>query len=312
MRIVFMGTPAFSVPSLLACLELGEVVAVVTQPDKPSGRGQALGVSAVKAAALERGIPVLQPAKLKTPPFAEVLKALAPDVAVVTAYGRILPADVLAVPGHGCLNLHASLLPRFRGAAPIQWALASGDAQTGVCLMQMDVGLDTGPVLDREVLDILPTDTSATLHEKLAALGGVLLRRSLLPALKGERPPVPQASEGVVLAPMIEKEAGRLDFTRPAVELERRLRAFTPWPGGYFHTEAGLVKVHGAQVAAGRGPPGAVLAAGAHGVELACGEGSLLLTTLQAEGKRPLAAKDFLAGRQVPVGTVWPRPSPGT
>jgi len=306
MRIVFMGTPDFAVPSLQACLELGEVVAVVTQPDRPRGRGQEVSASPVKALAVARGLAVLQPEKLKTPPFAEVLAAYRPEVAVVTAYGRLLPREVLAVPTHGCVNVHASLLPRFRGAAPIQWALASGDARTGVCLMEMDAGMDTGAIIDREVLDILPTDTSATLHLKLAALGGEVLRRSLQPYLRGERRAVPQPAEGVVLAPPIQKEAGQLDFARPAVELERRLRAFTPWPGSAFRTGSGLLKVHGATVRDGIGAPGTVLSAGEAGIEVACGEGSLLLTALQPEGKRVMSAREFLAGRTVPVGARWP------
>ena len=305
MRIVFMGTPEFAVPSLQACLELGEVVAVVTQPDRPRGRGQEVSFSPVKALAVARGLPVLQPEKLKAPPFAEVLEPYRPDVAVVTAYGRILPPEVLAVPAHGCVNVHASLLPRFRGAAPIQWALASGDARTGVCLMEMDVGMDTGALIDTEALDILPTDTSATLHLKLAALGGQVLRRSLLPYLRGEKRAVPQPAEGVVMAPPIPREAGQLDFTRPAVELERRMRAFTPWPGSSLRTPAGLVKVHGAEVRAGTGAPGTVLAAGDAGVEVACGQGSLLLTALQPEGKRVMTAREFLAGRKVPLGPGW-------
>lgn len=309
-RIVFMGTPEFAVPSLQACLELGEVVAVVSQPDRPRGRGQAVSPSPVKALALERGLPVLQPEKLKTPPFAEVLRAYRPDVAVVTAYGRILPPEVLAVPAHGCVNVHASLLPRFRGAAPIQWALASGDARTGVCLMEMDVGMDTGAIIDTEALDILPTDTSATLHLKLAALGGEVLRRSLLPYLRGEKRALPQPTQGVVMAPPIPKEAGQLDLARPAVELERRMRAFTPWPGSALRTAAGVVKVHGAQVREGRGAPGEVLAVGEAGVEVACGQGSLLLTALQPEGKRVMTAREFLAGRSVPLGPGWVQPWP--
>jgi len=306
MRIVFMGTPQFSVKSLEACLELGEVLAVVTQPDKPRGRGQEVSFSPVKALALARGLPVLQPVKLRTPPFADELRALAADVAVVTAYGKILPQDVLDAPAHGCVNVHASLLPRFRGAAPIQWALASGDARTGVCLMKMDAGMDTGPVIDRAELAIGPTDTSASLHDALAALGGEVLRRSLGRYLAGELAPVPQPTDGVVMAPMIRKEDGQLDFQRPAVELERRLRAFTPWPGAFFSTEGGVVKVHQARVGQGVGAPGTVLAAGGDGIELACGQGSLILTTLQPEGKRAMPARDFLSGRKVAVGARWP------
>lgn len=301
-RIVFMGTPDFAVKSLEACLELGEVVAVVTQPDKPRGRGQELSFSPVKQLAVAKGLTVLQPQKVRGVGFADELRALAADVAVVTAYGKLLPRDVLDVPRHGCVNVHASLLPRFRGAAPIQWAIASGDEKTGVCLMKMDEGMDTGPVIDRAELPILPTDTSATLHDKLAALGGEVLRRALPRYLAGELRPVAQASEGVVLAPMIQKEDGQLDFTRPAVELERRLRAFTPWPGAFTRLQGALLKIHQAKVREGKGEAGTVLAVGPSGLEVACGQGSLLLEGLQPEGKRVMSARDFLAGRSVAVG----------
>src|SRR3954471_11960288 len=190
-----MGTPRFAVASLQACLGLGEVVAVVTQPDKPKGRGHEVSVSDVKAFALERGLPVLQPLKIRGTPFAQELAAFKPDVAVVAAYGKILPRDVLDAPRLGCVNVHGSLLPRFRGAAPIQWAIASGDAVTGVCLMKMDAGLDTGPVIDRRERPIGPEDTSATLHDALSALGGELIRQSLSRYLRGELQPVPQPSE---------------------------------------------------------------------------------------------------------------------
>lgn len=305
-RIVFMGTPDFAVKSLEACLELGDVVAVVTQPDKPRGRGQDVSFSPAKQLAVARGLPVLQPVRIRGTSFADELRALEPDVAVVTAYGKILPKDVLEAPRHGCVNVHASLLPRFRGAAPIQWAIASGDAVTGVCLMQMDEGMDTGPVLERAELPILPTDTSATLHDKLAVLGGEVLKRALPRYLAGELTPVPQAG-AVVMAPMIKKEDGQLDFTRPAVELERRLRAFTPWPGAFTHLGGALLKVHAAKVKDGQGEPGVVLSAGPDGLEVACGEGSLLCEQLQPEGKRVMSAREFLAGRQVPVGTRLPQ-----
>ena len=303
-RIVFMGTPEFAVKSLEACLVLGEVVAVVTQPDKPRGRGQEVSFSPVKALAVARGLPVLQPVKVKGTTFGDELRALHADVAVVTAYGKILPRDVLDAPRLGCVNVHASLLPRFRGAAPIQWALAEGDAKTGVCMMRMDEGMDTGPVLDRAELAIGPGDTSASLHDALALLGGEVLRRALPRYLAGELVAVPQASEGVVPAPMIRKEDGQLDFTRPAVVLERRLRAFTPWPGAFTRFEGGLLKVQGATVGAGQGAPGTVLRADASGLEVACGEGTLVLTIVQPEGKRAMAVKDFLQGRKVVVGTA--------
>ncbi len=302
-RIVFMGTPEFAVASLAACFDIGDVVAVVTQPDKPKGRGQALAMSPVKALAQERGVPVLQPVKLRTPPFSEELRQYAPDVCVVTAYGRILPKDVLELPRHGCINVHASLLPRFRGAAPIQWSIAHGDAETGVTLMVMDEGLDTGPMLATRRLPIGPEDTSATLHDKLSTLGGALLREDLPKYLSGALQPVPQPTEGVVLAPIINKEDGELDFARPAVELERRVRAFTPWPGAFTGFGGGRFKVHKAKVAAGKGAPGTVLAAGPEGLEVACGEGSLVLLEVQPEGKRVMRAAEFLSGHKLAPGS---------
>ncbi len=302
-RIVFMGTPPFAVKSLEACLGLGEVVAVVTQPDKPRGRGQEVSFSAVKTFALQKGLPVLQPLKLRGTDFASQLAALSADVAVVTAYGKILPKDVLEAPKHGCVNVHASLLPRFRGAAPIQWAIASGDEKTGVCLMRMDEGMDTGPVIDRAELPIGPHDTSATLHDSLAALGGQVLTRALPRYLSGDLQPVAQPGDGVVMAPMIKKEDGALDFTKSAVELERRLRAFTPWPGAFTKLEGSLFKVHAATVLGGTGAPGTVLSASPAGIEVACGQGSLVLTSVQLEGKRVMTAQEFLAGKKLLTGT---------
>jgi methionyl-tRNA formyltransferase len=304
-RIVFMGTPAFAVASLDACLKLGDVVAVVTQTDKPKGRGQEVSISPVKARALERGIPVLQPPKIRNTPFASELLAFKPDVSVVAAYGKILPKDVLEVPPHGSLNVHGSLLPRFRGAAPIQWAIASGDDKTGVCLMKMDEGMDTGPVIARAEIPITPADTSATLYDTLAALGAKLLEENLLPYLEGKRPAVPQPGEGIVLAPMIKKEDGRLDFTtRSAAELERRLRAFTPWPGAWTTFAGSVVKVLAVRVGTKAGKPGEVLSAGRDGIEVACREGSLVLLSLQPEGKRPMDAAGFLSSRKVETGSA--------
>lgn len=302
-RIVFMGTPEFAVASLQACFDIGEVVAVVTQPDKPKGRGNAISISPVKALALERGVTVLQPQKLRTPPFSEELRKLSPDVCVVTAYGKILPKDVLEVPPHGSVNVHASLLPRFRGAAPIQWAIAHGDTETGVALMRMDEGLDTGPVIAMKRMPITPEDTSASLHEKLSRLGGEILRESLPAYLRGELKPVPQPSEGMVLAPIIQKEDGLLDFTKPAVQLERRMRAFTPWPGAYTGLNGARLKVHRAKVGPGKGAPGTVLAASQEGIEVACGEGSLVLLEVQPEGKRVMSAAEFLSGRRLAPGS---------
>ncbi|MBL8913185.1 MAG: methionyl-tRNA formyltransferase [Archangium sp.] len=298
-----MGTPQFAVKSLEACTRIGEVVAVVTQPDKPRGRGQEVTFSPVKEFAVSKGLRVEQPLKIRGTDFASVLKSMNADVAVVTAYGKILPQDVLDAPRRGCVNVHASLLPRFRGAAPIQWAIAAGDAKTGVCLMQMDAGMDTGAVIDRAELPIGPEDTSATMHDKLSVLGGEVLERSLKRYVDGELQAVAQPSEGVVMAPMIDKEEGRLDWKRTAAELERRLRAFTPWPGAFTTFEGALFKVTRATARNGKGEPGTVLSADANGIEVACSEGSFVMLDVQPEGKRAMAVKDFLAARKVVAGS---------
>jgi methionyl-tRNA formyltransferase len=298
-----MGTPEFAVPALEACFDVGEVVAVVTQPDKPRGRGQEISISPVKKAAQRRSVPVLQPAKIRNTPFHEEIRALRPDAGVVAAYGKILPQDLLDAPARGCVNVHASLLPRFRGAAPIQWAIAAGDPVTGVCLMKMDAGLDTGPVIDRREIPILPDDTSATLHDKLSRLGAALIKESLPRYLSGELQPVPQPAEGVVLAPLIEKEDGRLDFARPAAELERRVRAFHPWPGTFTTLGGKGLKVLRARAGEGRGAPGEVLSAGPGGLEVACGGGSLWLVEVQPEGKRAMTAQELLSGRPLARGS---------
>ena len=266
----------------------------------------------MKALALERGVPVLQPQKLCTPPFEEVLRPFAPDVLVVTAYGKLLPPALLTLAPHGCVNVHASLLPRFRGAAPIQWAIAQGDAQTGVCLMKMDEGLDTGPVIAQAHIDIAPDETGQSLFDKLARLGGALLREALPRYLRGELVPRPQPQDGVVHAPLIRKEDGLLDFTLPAVVLERRIRAFHPWPGAYTFLDGARLKLLRARVGKGEGAPGTVLRSGVVGLEIACGEGSLVGLELQAEGRRALPALDFLAGHPVAPGTkLGPTPRSG-
>ncbi len=300
-RIVFMGTPALAVPSLEACRAVGEVVAVVTQPDRPKGRGQALQASPVKLAALAAGLPVLQPPRLKGTDFAQTLAAFRPEVTVVTAYGRILPPDVLAAPRRGSLNVHASLLPRWRGAAPIQWAIAEGDSQTGVCLMQMEAGLDTGPVLAVRQEAIRPDDTTESLSARLSLLGGALLREELPRFFAGALQAVPQPAQGVTLARVVDKRDGWLDFSLPAPVLERRLRAFTPWPGAWTSLGGQLLKVHAARVLKGAGAPGTVLSTDG-GLEVACGEGSLLLLDVQGEGKRRMQAADFLRGHPLAVG----------
>jgi len=302
-RIVFMGTPRFAIEPLRACFEVGEVVAVVTQPDKPKGRGQRVAASPVARLAEERGIRVLQPAKIREPGFLEEMRRIAPDVCVVAAYGKILPSDLLELPPHGCVNVHASLLPRFRGAAPIQWAIAFGDEKTGVCLMKMDPGLDTGPVLACLEVPIRSDETAASLGQLLSERSGELVRRFLPLYLRGELTPKPQPAEGVVLAPMLRKDDARLDFGRPAVELERRIRAFEPWPGSFTTHQGKRVKIHRAGVGSGQGAPGTVLAIGPAAIEVACGRRSLLLLDLQPEGKRRMGAREFVAGHKIAVGT---------
>ena len=301
-RIVFMGTPALAVPSLEACRGVGEVVAVVTQPDRPRDRGQAVQASAVKLAAEAAGLTVLQPARLKGTDFAKALLGLRPEVVVVTAYGRILPPDVLAAPPRGCLNVHASLLPRWRGAAPIQWAIAEGDTETGVCLMQMEAGLDTGPVLALLREPITRDDTALSLGARLGQKGGELLKEALPRFLSGALQPVPQAPDGVTLARVVKKRDGWLDFALPATALERRLRAFTPWPGAWTVLQGRVLKVHRVRVGQGEGPPGTVLGTDG-GLDVACGEGSLVLLEVQAEGKRRLEVEDFLRGHPLLPGT---------
>ncbi|MGC4117152.1 MAG: methionyl-tRNA formyltransferase [Myxococcales bacterium] len=298
-----MGTPDFAVPSLEACTQLGEVVLVVTQPDKPKGRGQELSAPPVKQWALAHGLPVKQPEKLKATRFHEELSPLAPDVVVVAAYGKILPPELLAVPRHGCVNVHGSLLPRWRGAAPIQRSVASGDPTTGVCLMVMEAGLDTGPVFARREIPIEATDTGGSMHDKLAKLGAEALLVELPAYLAGQRPPVAQDHAAATLAPMLKKEEGALDFSQPARVLEARMRGFTPWPGAYTHLNGKLLKVLAARVGSGKGIPGEVLVATNDGIEIACGDGSLVLTEVLPEGKRAMSAAQFLSGRPLPKGT---------
>lgn len=300
-RIAFFGTPPFAVPALRACQAVGTVVLVVTQPDRPRGRGQHVTPSAVKAEAERSTLPVLQPPKLKGTDFGERLRAMRLDVAVVAAYGRILPTDVLSAPRLGCVNVHASLLPRWRGAAPIQWAIASGDAETGVCLMQMEAGLDTGPVLALRRTPILPAETSETLQQRLSELGGALVREELPRFLAGGLTPDPQPADGVTLARLVEKEDGRLDWSRPASELERRVRAFVPWPGAWTQLGPQLLKVWRAEVVPGTGPAGTVLASqGA--LDVATGERALRLLEVQPEGRRRMTAAEFLSGHRLRQG----------
>lgn len=308
--MIFFGTAALAVPVLEVLAEAPpyDIAAVVTQPDRPRGRELRRQPSPVKAAAQRLGLAVWQPLRCREPEFLDRVRAAAPDLIVVVAYGQILPPTLLAIPPHGCLNVHASLLPRHRGAAPIQWALLEGDPETGVTIMLMDTGLDTGPVLAQARLPIRPEETAQTLHDRLASLGADLLRRVLPDYLAGRLAPVPQPAEGATYARKLTKDDGRLDWMRPAAELHRRVRAFNPWPGAYTYLPAGerpmLLKIWAAEVVpAVTGVPGQVLAADASGLVVRCGSEALRVTELQREGGRRLTAAAFLSGHRIEPGT---------
>ena len=301
MRIIFAGTPEFAVPSLRAAARHNEVVAVCTQPDRPAGRGRGLQPSPVKLEAVRRGIPVLQPENFRSSVSKDALRALQPDLMVVVAYGLLLPRSVLAIPQYGCWNVHASLLPRWRGAAPIQRAIEAGDAETGVCLMQMEAGLDTGPVLLEQRTPIGPGETGGRLHDRLAELGAQtladglgLLRVGLRPAAK------PQPEAGATYARKLDKGEARLDWTQPAIVLERKVRAFNPWPMAEAVLGGERLRIHGAVAieAAHAAAPGSVLAAGRDGIDVACGEGALRIRVLQREGGKAITAADYLNARR--------------
>ncbi|MET0550715.1 MAG: methionyl-tRNA formyltransferase [Xanthomonas sp.] len=305
MKIVFAGTPDFAVPSLRAAAQRHEVVAVYTQPDRPAGRGRGLTPSPVKLEAVARGIPVLQPQTLRAPETLQALRALQPDLIVVVAYGLILPKAVLAIPTHGCWNVHASLLPRWRGAAPIQRAIEAGDAETGVCLMQMEAGLDTGPVLLSQRTPIGADETGGQLHDRLAALGAQVLADGLGLLRAGLRPVAqPQPQDGVTYAHKLDKAQARLDWQQPAAQLARQVRAFDPWPVAEAMLAGERVRVRGAialDLAHGQ-PPGTVLTASKQGIDIACGEGALRLRVLQRDGGKAITAADYLnARRDLPV-----------
>ncbi|MBS0564807.1 MAG: methionyl-tRNA formyltransferase [Proteobacteria bacterium] len=294
MRVVFMGTPDFAVPALRAVAARHEVCAVYCQPPRPAGRGQADRKSPVQAAAEALGLPVSHPATFRDPADIAAFAALGAEVAVVVAYGLILPAPLLSAPAMGCLNIHASLLPRWRGAAPIHRAVMAGDRETGISIMQMDEGLDTGPVLLRQALPIGPEETTADLHDRLAALGAQLI----LSALDGIRfvPRTPQPAEGVTYAAKIAKAEARIDWTRPADEIDRQIRGLSPFPGAWCMAGGERLKLLRSRLAPGLGQPGQVLS----GLTVACGAGAVEILAAQREGKRPVAAEELLRGLTLP------------
>jgi methionyl-tRNA formyltransferase len=299
MRIVFIGAGEIGVPTLQALLKSEhEVVGVVTQPDKPVGRSQLIEPPPIKNALSETNIPVLQPARIKDRQAIEEIRALRPDVIVVMAYGQILPRDVLEIPEIGCLNLHASLLPRWRGAAPIQAAIAAGDREIGITVMYMDEGLDTGDILLQRTIDILPADTGGALHDRLAGVAPETLLESLNLLAKGKAPRTPQDNAVATYAPKLKREDGKIDWSDPADAIERKIRAFDPWPGAFMTVStngARNLKIFSATVIDLRGKPGKILRSEAELV-VAAGEGALSLGEVQLEGKRRMSAMEFLRG----------------
>jgi methionyl-tRNA formyltransferase len=309
MRIVFIGTADFGVPSLEALLRSPEhqVVGVVTQPDRPAGRRHELTPSPIKTLAMKHHLPVFQPEKIRAQTALDEVRGLAPDLIVVVAYGQILPKELLAMPRLGCVNVHASLLPRWRGASPIQAALLAGDTETGVTTMLTDEGLDTGPMLLQERVSIGHDDNAATLHDKLAVIGAELLPKTVAGLADGTLKPTPQPATGVTYAPKIRKEDGLIDWSLPAAQLANRLRAFTPWPGFYTflpepHGQR-LLKIWAAENGEGEPmAPGTVVRADKDGISVVTGDGALVIHELQIEGSRRMTAAEFLRGHPLNAG----------
>jgi methionyl-tRNA formyltransferase len=308
LRIIFMGTAELSCASLesLARDKTFSVAAVVTQPDKPKGRDLQLQPSPVKSLALKLNLSVLQPARARDEQFIAELRALQPDLIVVVAYGHILPQTILDLPKFGCLNVHTSLLPKYRGAAPVQWAIASGETETGVTIMKMDAGLDTGPIISQRRTSILLADDSATLHDRLAQLGAELLLQTVPDYVAGKIQPKAQPDDGASHAPKIKKEDGRIDWKLPAKTIWNRLRAFTPWPGAFVflagQSKPQLLKIWKAEVIEQSGKIGEIVSADKNGIVVACGENALRVLELQREGGRRMGAAEFLAGHALRTG----------
>lgn len=317
MRIVFMGTPAFAVPTLQHLLKTEfSVVGVVCQPDRPSGRGKNVQVGPVKALALSQNIPVVQPEKMKDPKLMETLRTWEPDLVVVAAFGRILPKTILDLPPKGCLNVHGSLLPKYRGAAPIQWAVIQGDVKTGVTIMLMDEGMDTGAILQQEEIPIGPDETSGELASRMAQVGGTLLGRTLRGWIAGTIPPLPQNDSAATLAPILTKADGLMSWEQPARCLANRIRGLSPWPGVYTFLEGarwGVWKVQVEDQEPGMlhtaydtpRAPGTITAVTKHAIRVQTGQGSLNLLEIQPENKKRMHVSDYLAGHRVTLGMTF-------
>lgn len=301
-KVIFAGTPDFAADALRAIAEAGfDIPLVLTQPDRPKGRGMKLQASPVKKTALELGFQVAQPESLKSESAQKMLRAVEADIMVVAAYGLLLPQAVLDIPRHGCLNIHASLLPRWRGAAPIQRAIEAGDSETGICIMQMDAGLDTGAVISRHPCPILPNDNAQTLHDKLVEIGA----RAIVADLQhySQRNSQPQPEHGITYAHKLSKADAQIDWSQPAEAIERRIRAFNPVPGAWCDYHGKPLKIWAAQAYPANGAAGSVLQADKNGIQVACGSGSLLIQTLQPAGSARMEAAAFLAGHPVAVGS---------
>lgn len=310
MRIIFMGTPDFSVPTLeRLTASKHSVIAVVTQPDKPKGRGKEVRMTPVKECALKHGIPVYQPVKARDKAFVEEMRALNPDVMVVIAFGQILPGELLKVPAYGCVNIHASLLPKYRGAAPIQWAVINGDKETGITTMQMDVGMDTGDMLEKLVIRLEPKETGGSLFDRLSLLGGDLILSTLEKLESGTLIPTPQDHEQATYVKKISKELGDIDWTMDAAAIERLIRGLNPWPSAYSHYKGRLLKIWEADVLPGekQGACGQILSANGDSLTVQTGDGILAVRSIQIEGKKRMDTAAFLRGFPVERGVILER-----
>ncbi len=309
MKVVFMGTPDFAVGALEEIIKAGhEVTAVVTQPDKPKGRGKEMQISAVKAAALSHGLPVFQPVKIKTPEAVEQLRTYEADIFVVAAFGQILSKEILDMPKYGCVNIHASLLPKYRGAAPIQWAVIDGEEETGVTIQQMNEGVDTGDIISQEVVKLDAKETGASLFDKLAVCGAQLIVKTLDAIEKGNVTPVKQDDSKSTHAGMLNKEMGRLDFSQEAIVLERKIRGLNSWPSAYTHFKGKTLKIWDADVvdADAGGECGSVSEVSKDSFSIVTGKGILRINEVQLEGKKRMEVSAFLLGYPLEKGMVFP------
>lgn len=303
MKLVYMGTPQFAVGPLRALAAAGhEIAGVVTRTDKPAGRGRSLTAPPVKSAAEEMGFPVYQPKRVRESAFVDQLRSIGPEAIVVAAYGQILPKDILALPKYGCINIHASLLPLYRGAAPINWAIISGENHTGITIMQMDEGMDTGAILMQERIVIDPADTAGSITERLSTVGARLITAALPLIVDGRLLPLPQNGSRATLAPLLKKEDGLIDWNIPAYDIHNRIRGLSPWPGAYTFLDGKIIKIIAAEAVSGTGEPGLLYEKDKQTLETGTGKGLLRIVSIQPEGKRPMTAGDFLRGHRELVG----------